>query len=111
VSSTKGEGFSEIVESDHPMQVLAVPESSRRELLVPTPSEFWSTQDSICYKRIVCLCGTAVGTYLFAVSREDAQFLDSFWMIIERLTVSQGSNQRPISSIIVDACFDSVDDK
>jgi Fanconi anemia group J protein len=105
------QGFLEIVESDHPMQVLAVPESSRKELLVPTPSDFWSTQDSICYKPIVCLCGTAVGTYLFAVSREDAQFLDSFWMIIERLTVSQGSNQRPISSIIVDACFDSVDDE
>jgi Fanconi anemia group J protein len=103
------QGFLEVVESDHAMQVLAVPASSRKELFVATPSEFWSTQDSICYKPIVCLCGTTVGTYLFAVSREDAQFFDSFWMIIERLTVSQGSNQRPVSSIIVDACLESVD--
>jgi hypothetical protein len=100
VETVDREGFLGLIVSEIPVLCAVVDPSSRGEMSIGIPAALWSSQDGIAYGRISCICGRVVGAHLSAVTVEDIRLMDAFWMVVERLAVTQGNCTRPLETVL-----------
>jgi Fanconi anemia group J protein len=102
VEVVEREGFRRIVGSDTALFCAVIGPTTRSEVSVSIPPAIWAPEDSIAYRPICCVCGVVVGAHLFAVSNADDRLRDTFWMVIDRLTVCQGGSVCPFEAVVGD---------
>ena len=87
-------GFLKFVESDQNASCIFLSRNKKKKIHIkPTNKLLWSQEDLSSYKLLTCSCGSKLGVYVAAATRQESHLMDGYIFLLNRLNISYDTSK------------------
>ncbi|OHT12532.1 hypothetical protein TRFO_17578 [Tritrichomonas foetus] len=90
---TRKAGFLKFVEAGNSINCLFLSRNTKKKLYVQESVDYlWSEEDLIAYNMVKCKCGSKLGMFIAATTREDSNYINGYMFLLNRLKIANNAD-------------------